>query len=163
VDLYIIRHAEAVPRGTADVNADADRALTEHGHAQTRALSAALRQHGVRLDVVLTSPLLRARQTAEGLLEEWPEPRPELHQCDELAPEVKPAKLARVLRKLRKESIALVGHMPDLAADVAWLIGSKKAQVDLAKAGVARILCAEAPDKGTGTLVWLVSPAWFMG
>jgi phosphohistidine phosphatase len=161
VDLYIIRHAEAVPRGT-DVNADADRPLTEHGHTQARALSAALRQRGVRIDVLLTSPLLRARQTAEGLLEQWPEPRPELRRCDELAPEVKPSKLARVLRKLRKQSIGLVGHMPDLAGDVAWLIGSKKAQVDLAKAGVARILCAEAPDKGIGTLVWLVSPAWFM-
>lgn len=163
MDLYIIRHAEAVPRGTADVNADADRALTEHGHAQTRALSAALRQRGVHLNVLLTSPLLRARQTAQGLLDSWPVPRPELRQCDELAPGGKPGKLARSLRKLRKEAVGLVGHMPDLAAHVAWLIGSKKAQVDLAKAGVARILCAEDPDKGTGTLVWLVSPSWFMG
>ena len=59
MDLYIIRHAEAVPRGTADVNGDEDRPLTDRGHAQARALSAALQRQGA-LDVLLTSPLLRA-------------------------------------------------------------------------------------------------------
>jgi len=162
VDLYIIRHAEAVSRGTADVNADEDRPLTDHGHAQARALSVALQKRKVRLDVLLTSPLLRARQTAEDLLDAWPDPKPELHQLDELAPEVKPSKLARELRKLGKESIGLVGHMPDLAAHAAWLIGSRKAQLDLEKAGVARLVCAEPPDKGSGVLVWLVPPEWFM-
>jgi phosphohistidine phosphatase len=162
VDLYFIRHAEAVPRGTADVNTDEDRPLTEHGHAQARALSAALQRCKVRLDVLLTSPLLRARQTAEDLLNAWPDPKPELLQCDELAPEARASKLARALRKLRKESVGLVGHMPDLATDVAWLVGSKKAQLDLEKAGVARVVCAEEPDKGSGVLVWLVPPEWFM-
>ncbi len=163
MELYIIRHAEAVARGQGDVNADADRPLTEHGHAQAHALAPALQQHGVRLDVILTSPLLRARQTAEGLLERWADPKPELRQCDELAPDVKSGKLGRVLRKLRKESVALVGHQPDLSAHIGWLIGSKKAQLDLAKAGIARIACAESPDKGTGMLVWLITPEWFLG
>ena len=163
MDLYFIRHAEAVSRGSADVNADADRPLTERGHAQARALAAALQQRGVRLDVLLTSPLLRARQTGEDLLERWADPKPELRQCDELVPDVKSGKLARVLRKLGKEAVALVGHEPDLSAHVGWLIGSKKAQLDVAKAGIARITCAEPPDKGTGTLVWLVTPEWFLG
>src|SRR5262249_1281613 len=122
------------------------------GFAQARALAPALQQHGVRLEVVLTSPLLRARQTAEGLLEHWPDPKPELRQCDELAPDVKSSKLARFLRKLRKDSVALVGHQPDLSAHVAWLVGSKKAQLDVAKAGIARITCSDEPDKGTGVL-----------
>jgi len=162
VDLYFIRHAEAVPRGTADVNNDVDRPLTERGQVQSRSLASALQRCKVRLDVLLTSPLLRARQTAEGLLDAWPDPKPELRQCDELAPDAKVSKLARALRKLRKESVGLVGHMPDLAADVAWMIGSKKLQLDLAKAGVARVACAEPPDKGSGVLVWLVPPEWFM-
>src|SRR5262249_47316385 len=155
--------AEAVPRGQGDVNADADRALTEQGHTQAHALVPALRGRVARLDVVLTSPLLRARQTAEDLLENWPDPKPELRQCEELAPDAKASKLARVLRKLRKDWVALVGHQPDLSAHITWLIGSKKAQLDMAKAGIARITCAEPPDKGTGTLLWLISPEWFMG
>ena len=58
--------------------------------------------------------------------------------------------------------MGLVGHVPDLAAHVAWLIGGKKAQVDLAKAAVAQVVCSEPPDKGGGVLVWLVPPEWFM-
>ena len=163
LDLYIIRHAEAVPSGQGDVNADEDRPLTEQGQAQARALAPALVQRAVRLNVLLTSPLLRARQTAEGMLEHWPDPKPELRQCEELAPGGKSRRLARVLRKLRLEAVGLVGHEPDLSRHVAWLVGSKKTRVTLEKAGVARVVCAEAPDKGSGTLLWLVPPAWFMG
>jgi phosphohistidine phosphatase len=163
MDLYVIRHAEAVSLAQSDVNADSDRPLTEHGHAQTKALAAALLRRGVQLDVVLTSPYLRARQTAQGLLDHWTVPLPELSTCDELAPDGKASKLARVLRKLKAESVALVGHMPDLAAQVAWLIGSKKSRIDLEKAGIARIHCRDLPDKSCGSLVWLITPEWFMG
>lgn len=162
MELFVIRHAEAVPRGKGDVNSDEDRPLTEHGHAQTRALAAALGRGGVQLEVVLTSPLLRARQTAEGLLGSLPDPKPELRVCEELSPDCKTSKLARVLRKMGRESIALVGHQPDLSGHVAWLIGSKKAQLDMDKAGLARVTCTGAADKGSGVLVWLVTPEWFM-
>jgi phosphohistidine phosphatase len=163
MELYLIRHAEALSLAQSDVNADADRPLTEHGHAQTRALAAILQRRGVRLDVLLTSPYLRARQTAQGLLDHGAPPPPELKTCDELLPDARSGKLARALRKLRGESIGLVGHMPDLAAHAGWLIGSKKARIDLEKAGVARISCRDVPDKGCGSLVWLITPEWFMG
>jgi phosphohistidine phosphatase SixA len=57
--------------------------------------------------------------------------------------------------------MALVGHQPDLGFYAGWLIGSKSAQVDLAKAGVARITCDDKPGKGRGMLIWLVTPEWF--
>ena len=51
----------------------------------------------------------------------------------------------------------------DLVAEyAAWLIGNKKAQLDLAKAGVAHIICPDGPRKGEGTLDWLVTPAWYV-
>src|SRR5262245_24429407 len=160
--IYIIRHAEAVSLETSGVNADADRPLTEHGHAQCRALAAALLKRGVRLDLILTSPYLRARQTTQGLLDHWPQSRPTVEECEDLAPAGKANKLARLLRKLMPDNAALVGHMPDLAEYAAWFIGSKKARLDLDKAGVAFIECDDLPDKGTGTLEWLITPAWFM-
>jgi len=160
--IYIIRHAEALSLETAGVNADADRPLTDLGHSQCRALAAALLKHGVRFDLLLTSPYLRARQTTQGLLDQWPQPRPPVEECEDLAPEGKTGKIARLLRKMKPENVGLVGHMPDLAAHVAWFIGSKKARVDLDKAGVALIECEEMPDKGGGTLQWLLTPAWFM-
>lgn len=160
MDLYVIRHADALALGERNITQDADRPLSGKGEKQATALARGLQGHGVKLDLVLTSPLLRARQTAEGMLRHWSSPAPELKTCAELAPGVKPRALARVLNNLREESVALVGHQPDLSAWTAWLIGSKKAQVDFAKAGTAHIACGGEVRKGAGMLVWLITPAW---
>lgn len=161
MDLYIIRHAEAQALGEGGIKEDAERPLTEQGHAQCRQLAAALMRHGVRLDRIVTSPLLRARQTTDGLLQDLAVPKPLLHICDHLAPGGKRRKLTRFLRGLDSPSAAIVGHMPDLADYAAWLIGSRKAQIDLAKAGVACIHFDDEPKKAEGTLTWIVTPEWY--
>ncbi len=161
MNVYLIRHAEAVPLEQSGVNSDADRPLTQTGHAQCADLAAALLRQGVTLDLVLTSPYLRARQTTQGLLDNWSEPRPRVDECEDLAPEGKPAKVARTLRKLKLAHVALVGHMPDLAEHTAWLIGSKMSRLVFEKSGVACLVFDEAPDKGAGRLLWLVTPDWF--
>src|SRR5262249_2844494 len=157
MELYIIRHADAQPLGEGGIEDDAERPLTAEGQAQCGPLAAALQRQGVRLERVVTSPLLRARQTAEGLLKHLKSPPPELHPCDPLAPGGKRRKLTRFLRGLGVPSLAIVGHMPDLNLYAGWLIGSKKAQVDLAKAGVACVQFEDEPDKGAGVLTWLVT------
>ncbi len=86
---------------------------------------------------------------------------PLVHVCDDLAPDAKPRKLAKFLRKLGGEKVALVGHLPHIALFAAWLLGSKRAHIDMAKAGIAHISCGDEPRKGTGALQWLVNPAWF--
>jgi len=159
VELYLVRHAEAVTLGEKGINTDEERSLTEDGEKQARLVGQALRQHGITLDKVVTSPLVRAKQTADGMLRDWPDPKPELVECDELTPDSKPRRLGRFLRDLGGEHIALVGHMPHLGELTAWLIGSKKAQVDLAKAGIACVSSTNA-KKGRGTLQWLVTPEW---
>lgn len=160
MDLYLIRHADALPVGEHGITEDATRPLSETGIAESRRLAAGLPRRGVRLDLVLSSPLVRARQTAEHMLALWLAPVPELKTCAELAPGLKPRKLIRLLRKIGQKSVALVGHQPDLGDLAAWLVGSKKAQIDLAKGGVACIACAEEPGKGAGVLTWLVTQEW---
>jgi phosphohistidine phosphatase len=160
MDLYIIRHAEAQPLGEGGIENDEDRPLTEAGHAQCGPLAAALQRQGVRLDRVVTSPLLRARQTAEGLISSLAPPLPELHTCDHLALDGKRRKLTRFLAGLEAQSVAIVGHMPDLSIYAGWLIGSKLTHIDIAKAGVACIRFKDVPDKHAGTLLWLVTPEW---
>jgi phosphohistidine phosphatase len=160
VDLYLIRHADAVPLGEGGFTEDADRPLTETGQEQAKQLAIGLRQKGVHLSMVLTSPLLRARQTAEGMLSAWQDAGPELRVCEDLAPGGKRRRLSRFLKDLGQDRVALVGHQPDLGEYAAWLIGSKKAQIDLAKAGVAYIACPQGAGKGEGTLTWLVTPDW---
>jgi len=160
MDLYIIRHADAQPLGEGDIHEDSERPLTAAGQAQCGPLAAALQRQGVRLERVVTSPLLRARQTAEGLLKHLSSHPPELHTCDHLAPGGKRRKLTRFLRRLGVQSVAIIGHDPDLSLYAGWLIGSKKVQVDLAKAGIACIHFDDEPDKKGGVLTWLVTPQW---
>jgi phosphohistidine phosphatase len=161
MDLYLIRHAEAVSREDVNGMADEDRPLTDAGRDQCRALAAALQARRVTLHKVVSSPLVRARQTAEVLIEHGPTPKPELVECDELAPGGRAKKVTRCLLGLEGDSIAVVGHMPDLGEYLGWLIGEKKVGVTLAKAGVALVRFDGAPDKGAGRLAWLVTPLWY--
>ncbi len=161
MDFYLIRHAHAQAVGEGGITDDADRPLSETGRGQCGPLAAALVRRGVHLDYVVSSPLLRAKQTAEGLLENWPAPAPPLQLCDDLAPGGKPRKTTRFLRGLDGTALGVVGHMPDLAVYAAWLIGSKKAQVEIAKAGLARIRFESRPGKGQGVLAWLIPPEWY--
>ena len=60
-----------------------------------------------------------------------------------------------------KGVVLIVGHQPDLGVFASWLAGSKKTQIDFAKAGVACIEFENAVDKGEGKLIWLVTTEWF--
>jgi phosphohistidine phosphatase len=159
--LYVIRHAEAVPQGQDGIECDEDRPLTAAGQEQARRLAKALRDQGVKLEKLLTSPLLRAKQTAEGMLAAWGDGAPELEESEALTPGTKKKKLIRELLASGGEAVGVVGHNPDLSELIAWLIGEKNTNVALAKAGVACIEFDGSPCKECGTLSWLVSPEWY--
>lgn len=158
--LYLIRHADAVPHGDPNF-ADDDRPLTDLGRRQAEALGKALADHGIKFDVILSSPLPRAQETVEGLLAGLSDQAPPVEYTAELAPGAKSRKIDREVVKHEGDAIALVGHQPDLGEYAARLIGSKKASVAVAKAGVACVACEDPPDKGCGSLMWLISPEWF--
>ena len=159
MDLYLIRHADALALGERGNTQDAERPLSDKGFGQAKQLGAWMQRKGIALDQIFTSPLVRAQQTAEGMAGPM-SPAPPLQLCPELAPGEKPKRLAKLLRRWGGERAALVGHLPDLPVFAAWLIGSKRAQIDLAKAGIAYISVADEPCKGGGALVWLVTPEW---
>jgi phosphohistidine phosphatase len=158
VELYLIRPAEALPVGEDGIVGDEQRPLSEASRAQCRALSEALQRLGARFEKVVSSPLVRAKQTAELLLAGWPAPAPEMVECDALRPGGKRKELARFLQGLGTESAVVVGHNPDLSMFAAWLIGAREAQVELARGGVARIDTDGSPGKGAGTLAWALTP-----
>jgi phosphohistidine phosphatase len=159
--LYVIRHADAVPQGQAGIERDEDRPLTSEGQEQSHRLARALRDHGVKLDKILTSPLLRAKQTAEALITFWGDGAPPLEECEYLAPGSKKKKLMRDLLAAGGEAVAIVGHNPDLSELLCWLIGKKEVNVSLSKAGVACIEFEGSPCKECGNLAWLVTPDWY--
>jgi len=160
VDLYFIRHADSPTLADAGVASDFDRPLSELGRAECQALASALNKVGVRFEAIVTSPMVRAVQTSEELLAHLPEPLLPLHVFDEIGEDCRPRKVVKFLRELDKESVAIVGHRPSIDQLMAWLIGSKKAQLELAKAGVAKIT-GDDLGKGEGMLVWMTSPEWY--
>jgi len=111
VRLYIVRHAEAAPGSPEEL-----RALTPGGHEHARALGRRLADEGVRPDAILTSPLLRARETAKdlGLGESEPDER--------LAPGAT-VEDVRAAVAGRGETVLVVGHQPDCGRAVAALTG----------------------------------------
>ena len=159
MDLYLIRHADAVDRSDPNYSEE-ERPLTERGRAQARSLAAALVARGVSFDAVISSPLDRCRQTAEEMLQNMSGPMAELTFCKHLAPGGKPKKLIRYLVGVGGESMACIGHEPDLSEFAARVMGSGKAQIELAKGGLAMLRCDGVPDKGQGILVWLITPDW---
>jgi phosphohistidine phosphatase len=111
VRLYIVRHAEAAPGSPDEL-----RALTPQGHEQARELGQRLRDEGVEPDAVLSSPLLRARETARDLGLGEPEP------SDRLAPGAT-ADDVRAAVAGRGETVVVVGHQPDCGRIVTALTG----------------------------------------
>jgi phosphohistidine phosphatase len=109
--LVIVRHAEA---GSGDP--DELRALTPAGREQARALGEKLRAEGLRPDAVVSSPLLRARETAAALA------LGEAHVDDRLAPGATPADV-RDAAAGRGETVVVVGHQPDCGAAAAAFAG----------------------------------------
>src|SRR5512132_2307889 len=106
-ELYLVRHGVAEERGDAWPD-DSKRPLTDDGMARMRKAARGLARLGVGLDLVLTSPLVRARQTAE-ILAGALEPRPSVVNIDSLTPDGSYAAVVADLEKHgRKSRIALV-------------------------------------------------------
>lgn len=157
--LYLIRHAEAVDLTHAQVRADAERFLTDMGQVQARRLGAWFRRRGVRLSAILTSPMVRARQTADGILAELPQPSPVLVEVEEIAGEMRPKRVLPKIRELGEDPAALIGHQPTLGRFLGWLIGDRKVRLHFDKGGIALLEVSEWA-KGGAELRWLVTHDW---
>jgi phosphohistidine phosphatase len=159
MNLYLIRHADAVPfsefRGT-----DEERPLTDRGHHEARRLGEVLKIRQIFIDRIITSTLVRAIQTAQEIIPILGLTPEQVGVNKELSPGGKVRKLAKHLNELKEKSIALVGHMPDISVFAAWMIGSKKANLQFEKSGIAFIQIDDEVEKGGGSLNWLLTPEW---
>jgi phosphohistidine phosphatase len=155
-ELYLVRHGIAAERGKEWPD-DSKRPLTHKGIARMREVAAGLKDLGVELDLILTSPLVRARQTADLLHQGLGGSIP-LEETTVLAPGGAPPDLIEVLRSKKKEArVALVGHEPDLGRLAAFLIGAR-APLVFKKGGICRIDFEKFPPVPPGQLVWFALP-----
>lgn len=165
LELYLVRHAVAAERGP-DYPDDNLRPLTEEGVTKFARAVAGLREFGVTLDVVLTSPLQRARETAD-LLVAGLRPKPKLVVVDALAPDHTLAEVMAAVGKVASSGrgasrLALVGHEPDLGAMAARLLGAR-GTMEFRKGAVCRIDVDRAMPSGPGTLRWFLPPRALRG
>jgi len=156
LELYLIRHGVAAERGE-EYPDDSKRPLTSDGIARLRKEAKALETLGVEFDQILSSPLVRARQTAD-VFSEILKGKPSVANTDALTPAGSPAGVIQELGKhMRKARIALVGHEPNMGELAAHLIGSK-IPLPFKKGAICRLDFSVFPPKGKGQLCWFVTP-----
>jgi phosphohistidine phosphatase len=158
MNLYLLRHAHALDVGEQGIENDDERPLSDQGRQQMEAVGDAIKRLALKFDHILSSPLRRAMQSAEALCQALGVPESTITTCDQLAPGCSTRKLSKRLRGLEGDNILLVGHEPDLSKHLVRFIGSKRAQVELPKAGVACLRCESTPGKGSAVLEWLLTP-----
>jgi phosphohistidine phosphatase len=158
IRLYLIRHAIAHERDPARWRDDRLRPLTPEGVEKFRRAAAGLGRLAGKVGCLLTSPLVRARQTADILhrVAGWPVP---LEQV-ELAPRRTAAQVLALLREQAVDSIALVGHEPDLSRLLAVCVAGPGARLgcQFKKGAAACLAFGSAPRAGQATLEWLATP-----
>jgi phosphohistidine phosphatase len=155
MELYLLRHGVAVDR-LPDDSGDFHRALTAQGISKMEKAARGLRQMRLALDILWSSPLTRAKQTAEIVGKEL---RINVTQIDLLQPGCEAALLLSLLQQHRSaERVMIVGHEPDFSQMTAELTGGSL--VEFKKGGLAMIRF-EGLRLGAGQLCWLLPP-WLL-
>jgi|SRR5215217_1957634 len=137
---------------------DSERPLTPEGEEYFRRDAGEILRLVPKVEVVLSSPYVRAWQTAEILEQKgWPVPIP----CEELKPDCPPHMAVDALaRSVDAESVATVGHRPSLHELVSYLLtgDAKGAKIRIEKGGAAYLSFEGLPEPGAGSLHWLLAP-----
>jgi len=155
MNLLIVRHAIAVPHGTPEVPED-ERPLTPRGEKRFRAAARGLARICRPPDVLLSSPLVRARQTADIAAEAWGDV--EVREADALAGGSFEQIAAAVGKHADQKLVALFGHEPDVSTVVARLLGTSASERLTFKKGGAALLDVPGKMADGGALIWYLPP-----
>ncbi len=160
MNLYIVRHAIAVQRGTPGYDDDSQRPLTDTGRKKMKKIVKGLRQFDLELDIILSSPYVRARDTAKILAKGF-DMTQEIAFSDNLIP---PGNFENLVSEIHEKydvnNLALVGHEPMLSSLISWLTtGNTDMRLTLKKGGVAYLVADNLYQDGRAMLQWLLTPA----
>lgn len=164
MDLYILRHAIAEPHSNSVPGGDSQRRLTPEGAKKMRRAVKGMKAVKLSFDLILSSPYVRARQTAEIVAQVFHLAN-RLEFSSTLASVGNPKELVDELRRThrRRKSILLVGHEPYLSRLISLLIcGDTSIAIDLKKGGLCKLSVAALHYGPCATLDWLVTPRQLM-
>lgn len=161
MELCLVRHAIAVDRGTPGFADDDLRPLTPEGAKRFKQAARGLSVL-VTPQVILTSPLVRARQTAEILMDVFR--LPNLHVSDSLA-SGDHAALLRDVAELEAQTVLVVGHEPHISGLLSYLLSDSESRIGATfKKGAAALVSSDGePAVGACWLEWLLQPAALRG
>ena len=158
MQLFIVRHGSAVDRDDPKCPADPERYLTEEGKEKTKQVAKGVAEIGAVPDLILTSPYVRAKQTAEIFAEVLEYPKHKIRETDLLLPGAEPLQLFRELAKeIEASTVFVFGHGPNVDGLVATSVGSKHHICSMKKAGVAAVELRRLTPP-SGELLWLATP-----
>jgi len=160
MNLLLIRHAIAEDRETWAKAGEDDslRPLTREGQKKFKKSSGGLRVLVPEIDMLLTSPLTRARETAEILSSTFGDMK--VTTVAALAPGRRPSEMVTWLKSHKASGTAvLVGHEPDMGALASWFLsGLHESFIEIKKGGAVLIAFEKDPTAGRGKLVWSLTP-----
>ena len=154
--IYLIRHGVAEDFSAS--GRDFDRRLTDDGRAKMARAARGLASLDVSIDVLVSSPLVRAVQTADELAPAFPEARREV--WEELSCGVDEVALAARIESLGpRDDVALVGHEPDLGEMLAYLLTGRTSgfYTRVRKGSVSCMLAGSLPPTGSATFEWMLT------
>jgi phosphohistidine phosphatase len=155
METWVLRHAKA-EKGGPDTP-DEERALTPGARKKMSAAALTIARLEPKFDAILTSPLRRARQTAEPVaraLGQWDD----LIETDALSPGADPKEILLEIKKRKMKRVLLVGHMPHLGRLLGYLLtGRSNAHMEMKKGALARIEFEGATPSPPGTLTLLLT------
>jgi phosphohistidine phosphatase len=156
--IYVVRHGIAIDRDDPKCPPEAERYLTEEGVAKTKAVARGVAELGAVADLLVSSPYVRAYQTAEIFAGALGYAKQKIRRTDLLLPSADAGLLFRELAKDKDVSdVFLFGHGPQIDDIVCLGIGAKHPCTSLKKAGVA-LLEMKRLTPPSGELVWLATP-----
>jgi len=160
MELYLLRHAIAVLRGTAGYTDDSTRPLTREGARKMRRIAEGMRALGLEFDVILSSPFTRARETAK-IVAKALSAEEDLFFEDSLAVDGDHHVLVdRLTKKYGSyERVLLVGHEPSMSEFISMLIaGGPGLSITLKKGGLCKLTVDSLHYGRCATLEWLLAP-----
>jgi phosphohistidine phosphatase len=153
MEIWLLRHAAAEDRATS--GHDSDRTLTEDGHRRAREVARGLAALEPGIELILTSPFWRARQTAEPAAQAL-KLSGKLRETRALEPDRDPSEVLDEVRAEGVEAVLLVGHEPHLGTLLGRLVaGAPGLEIPMKKAAVARVTWS---GSGAGSLRALLPP-----
>jgi len=156
--LYIVRHGIAVDIGKHGVKHDHERMLSARGRKRTQKIGRALALLDWAPDRVLTSPLVRALETAR-IMAKLSGNNPRLSTSKRLAPDTPIERMAATVVGAVDSAVVVVGHMPSLGKLAGYLLtGDESIELPLKKAGVCCLAFEGSVAPGAGRLEWLMQP-----